>query len=450
MKAGINPKTNLSFTEDDGVPVLLLIGGVGSGKSRAVLAPIVEMLLEVPNLRVLWGRHDFKDIKLSIMDKFSEIMPQELIKEKSEQYHWYDISQPNGSKARIFFEGLKDLSGLSSQEFGVIAVTEAYEITEQAYRTLKRRVRQANVINLILMETEAPNEDHWLAKLTNPESPDYDPDITLFKVSTYENWDNLPLSYRASLESMPESWKKKYLEGGYGFIPDGEPFYQYFKEALHKRDLEPVKHKELLLGWDYGFRHPACLITQMDAKGRWLILRQLIGTNITIHQFGDVVQQYLNQHFQDYSIICYGDPAGEQKTDKSEETSVQILRSKGFNVTSTPSTYRDRKEIIEGKLTTLIDGLPALLVDTSCKTVIDGFLGGYHYPMIQQGQQWTTIKTEAPYRDGWYEHILNSLEYIAVNIFKPVKRAARTSERRQKRVYELSTRKNGGFAYGKH
>ncbi len=447
VRQGINPKTDQPFTADDGVPVLLLIGGVGSGKSRAVLAPVIETLLEIPNLRVLWGRHDFKDIKLSIMDKFLEIMPTEIITDKSEQYHWYDIAQHGGGKARIFFNGLKDLSGLSSQEFGVIAVTEAYEITEQAYRTLKRRVRQANVINLILMESEAPNEDHWLAKLTNPESPDYDPDITLFQLSTYENWANLPRSYCASLESMPESWKKKYLEGGYGFIPDGDPFYQCFKEALHKKELESIKGKELILGWDYGFRHPACLITQIDAKGRWLLLRQIIGSNITIDHFGDVVKTYLNQHFPSYSAIGYGDPAGDQATDKSEETSVSILRNKGFSVTSRGSTYRDRKEIIEGKLGTLIDGLPALLVDTSCKTVIDGFLGGYHYPMIQQGQQWTTIKTEAPYKDGFYEHIMNCMEYIAVNIFKAIKRSDQNNFYKIARVREVRNMQNAGLSF---
>jgi len=449
VRAGINPKTDQPFTEKDGVPVLYLQGGVGSGKSRAILAPIIEMLLEVPGLRVLWGRQDFKDLKLSIMDKFFEIMPNELIKDKSEQYHWYDIAQNEGSIGRIYFNGLKDLSGFSSQEFGVIAVTEVYEITEQAYRTLKRRVRQSGVINMILMEGEAPNEDHWLAKLTDIESPDFDIDITQMRVSTYENWENLPISYRASLETMPESWKKKYLKGDYGFIPDGDPFYQGFKEMIHKCEIKPVTGKELLLGWDYGFRHPGCVITQLDAKGRWRVLREILGSNITIDQFADVMKQYLNINFNNYTTISYGDPAGSQMNDKSEQTSEDILRSKGFNVISCQSTFRDRKEIIEGKLATLIGGVPALTIDHSCKTVIDGFLGGYHYPKIQQGQQWTTIKTETPYKDGFYEHIMNALEYIAVNIFKPIKRSERGSEARQARRYELSTRKNGGFKYGK-
>ena len=311
---------------------------------------------------------------------------------------------------------------MGSQEFGVIAVTEAHEITYQSYMALKRRCRQEGVANMILMESEAPNEDHWLAKVTNPEHPDYDPDIEMWKVSTYENAKNLPIAYMGSLESMPEAWKKKYLQGEFGFIPDGEPFYQNFKEAIHKREIKPLLDKPLLLGWDYGFRHPACAITQIDAKGRWGVLRELIGTNITIEHFKEVVKEYLNLHFKSFTTQSYGDPAGTQRNDKSEQTSEDILRQGGFNVTSTPSTYRQRKEIIEGKLSTLIDGTPALCIDPACKTIIDGFLGGYHYPMIKQGQQFTVLRTEQPYKDGFYEHIMNGLEYIAVNVFSPVKK----------------------------
>lgn len=432
----------------DHIPVLYIQGGVGSGKSRAILAPIIELLLEIPGLRVLWGRSDFKDIKLSIMDKFFEIMPPELIVSKSEQYHWYNIAQNGGGRSRIYFNGLKDLSGLGSQEFGVIAVTEAYELTEQAYRTLKRRCRQENVINIILLEGEAPNEDHWLARLTDPDDPSYDSDIEQWRVSTYENWDNLPTAYTGSLEGMPESWKKKYLLGQYGFIPDGDPFYQGFKEALHKREIKPTSAKPLLLGWDYGYRHPACVVSQIDAKGRWGILREIIGTNIIVKNFGAYVTEYLNIHFPGYSYTStgYGDPAGEQAGDKSEETSVEILKSQGFHIASMVSTYRDRKEIIERLLGTLIEGIPALIVDPACKTIIDGFLGGYHYPIVKQGQSFTTIKTEMPHKDGYYEHPMNALEYIAVNVYKPVPRA-KSAANRTYLIRELKDRRKNSMNF---
>lgn len=403
----------------DGIPILYIQGGVGSGKTRALLAPTNEMLLEIPNLRVLWGRQDFNDLRLSAMETFFEVMPPELIVSSSVQEHRYKILQNNNQSAQIFFKGLKDLSGLGSQEFGLIVVTEAHEISLQAYRTLKMRVRQVGVPVMILLEGNPPNEEHWLNKITNPTYEDYDSDIEMWQISTYENWDNLPEAYRNSLESMPQSWKNKYLYGHFGFMPDGTPYYDGFKENIHVGEFEWNSERELLCGWDFGYHHPAVIITQMDLQDKWIWLREIIGNETTIYKFADKVTGIINELYPNARLRHYGDPAVVQKNDKSEHTSWQILNSKGITIRHRTSEYRMRKEIMEGKLGTLIGGKPAIMLDKRfCKTAIDGFLGGYHYPQHKEGQSFGD-QFEQPFKDGFYEHIMNAGEYIAVNLFKP-------------------------------
>ncbi len=410
---------SLPPSAQDHIPVLYIQGGVGCGKTRAFMAVVLEMLTEISGLNLLWGRQDFKDLKLSIMNKFFEILPPEIIASKNETYHWYDIETP-GKPSRIFFNGLKDLTGLGSQEFAVIVINEVHEISEQIYRALKRRCRQEGKPIMILMEGEAPNENHWLADITNPGSDNYDSDIETWFVSTYENWDNLPLAYRGSLESMPESWKAKYLLGKFGFRPDGKPYYAGYKEVIHANDIDWISDKDLICGWDFGYHHPACLVTQIDLQDRWGWLREIIGTDITIDKFAEVVKQALNYYYPKAQVTHYGDPAVIQKNDKSEFTSWQILASKGIHIHYKTSEYRLRKEIIERKLSTLIGGKPALRVDKRyCKTANDGFLGGYHYPELKPGQQ-VIAKFEQPFKDGFYEHIMNAGEYIAVNLFSPI------------------------------
>jgi len=409
----------------DTIPVLYLQGGVGSGKSRAYLAVALELLTQINDMRLLWGRHDFKDLKLSIMDKFFEVLPPELIADKNEQYHYYDIKTGSGGISRAYFNGLKDLSGLGSQEFAIIIVTEAHEITEVIYRALKRRCRQENQHCIILLESEAPNEDHWLTRLTDPTSEDFDKDITKWELSTYENWANLPVAYRGSLESMPEGWKKKYLYGKTGYIPDGKPYYQGYKDHIHSTELDWNSEKELLIGWDFGFHHPAVLITQIDLQDRWLWLREILGTDITIDKFCDLVKEKINQYYPRARCMHFGDPAVTQKNDKSEQTSLQILQSKGIALRYRTSAYRQRKEIIEHKLATLIGGKPQLQVDKRfCRIANEGFLGGYHYPSRKEKQEFKD-KFEMPFKDGYYEHIMNAGEYIAVNMFAPVQNANR-------------------------
>lgn len=427
------------------IPVLYLQGGVGSGKTRGLLAPAEEMLIEINGLRMFWGRQDLKDLKLSVIPTFLDTLPHELIVNKSEQYGWYEIKtqgKPSG-RSKVFFGGLRDLSGLGSQEFGVIIVTEAHETNEMAYRTLKRRCRQSGMPCMILMESEPPNEGHYLTRITNPSLEEYDPDIEKWELSTYENWDNLPESYRGSLEGMPEAWKRKYLSGKAGFIPDGRPFYEGFKEPIHVGDYRYNPQKTLYLGWDFGFTHPAVSFHQFDDNGRGFVLKELMGNYITIHHFAPLVKQFINDHFTNARIKCFGDPACMQTNDKSEKTSWQICKEHGFEIAIKQSTYRERKEIIDGKLSNMVNGKPTLCVDRSCKVIIDGFLGGYHYPEHKPGQAFTQI-FEAPFHDEFYSHLMNTIEYVYVNLFKPI--AKQESNRYKHRV---TPKPNMGFGFKK-
>lgn len=381
------------------------------------MAPAIEILTEIPGMRILWGREDFKDLKLSVMDKFFEVLPPELIAYRNETYHFYDIyTEPKGT-ARIYFNGLQDLTGLGSQEFAVIIVTEAHEITEQTFRVLKRRCRQADMPCMILMESEPPNETHWLSELTDPTKENYDKDIEKIELSTYENWPNLSPAYKGSLESMPDAAKRKYILGKTGFSVTGKPYYQNFKHPIHTGEFEHIPSKELLIGWDFGFHFPAVLITQVDLKDRWLWLKEIQGREITIDKFADFVIEQLNILYPGCRKIHFGDPAAWQVSDKSELTSWQILKTKDIHLITRQSTYRQRKEIIEGKLAKLSGDKPTLMIDhRHCKIAIDGFLGGYHYPVKRETQQFEG-KFELPFKDGFYEHLMNAAEYIAVNVF---------------------------------
>lgn len=441
-----------SLEDQQTIPVLWLCGGVGSGKTRGLLAPACEMLLELPGLRMFWGRQDFNDLKLSAMDLFFQIMPQELIARKNEQYHWYDIHTVHAENAkekrqglsRIYFNGLKDLSGLGSQEFGVIIITEVLETSEQAYRTLKRRCRQAGFPVMILMEGEPPNEGHWLTRLTDPSKEEYDADIEKWELSTYENWDNLPAAYRGSLESMPAAWKRKYLYGKPGFIPKGRPFYEGFKEEHHTGWFDWDPTKPLIVGWDFGFHHPAVSFHQ--THDRWLIHRELMGAEISIRPFAKQVKALLNTHYPNAVIKCFGDPACRQANDQSEKTSWQICKEEGFHILCRGSDYRTRKEIIDQKFSTFRNGKSAVSVHTRCKTIIEGFLGGYHYPEENHDRE-INRKYELPFHDNFYSHLMNTVEYVAVNTWKPV--ARHTNQDKPYGYRQRAQRKpNAGFSYG--
>jgi len=220
-------------------------------------------------------------------------------------------------------------------------------------------------------------------------------------------------------------------------ISAGTPFYTGFQRAVHLRKMNLSPNREITLTWDYGFQHPNCTLNYVTAEGIWVIADNIFGENCTIEEFAVQVREYLNKNWSGYRFAPgYGDPAGKQSSDKSRKSSEQILNECGFVVSSIPSNlpttnYAARKVIIEKKLRTLIGGVPALVVNDvpGCAIIAEGFEGGYRFP---DSNKYGGV-AEHPVEDGYFEHPFNSLEYFAVNRFKPVEKDPKQETERRAR-----------------
>ena len=384
------------------------MGAWRSGKTYSGCAEALIQSLAFPNNFGLIGRKDFCDLRDTTLQTFLEICPEDLIKNYNKSEHHLYLE--GGSE--IIFRELKDGIGLGSLNLGFFYIDEAEEIQETVFDRLQGRLslnrtgRQCGFLT-----SNPPNKDHWIyQRFVEKPTSDYE----LIHASTYENEQYLPSGYIETLEKMPLSWRKKYLDGQFGFTPDGKPFYDGFRESLHKRDLTYLKGKTIFRGIDFGWWHPACVWMQFDVAGRLMVLAELLGSEITIDKFAKQIIAFENEHFPKQQFKTYYDPAGIQKTDKSEKTSVQILAENRITGSSRASTYRERKELIERQMSTLIAGIPGLIVNKTCPIIIDGFLGGYHYPSNKDG---TPTSKEEPEHD-YYSHLMNAMEYVVINILK--------------------------------
>ncbi len=237
-------------------------------------------------------------------------------------------------------------------------------------------------------------------------------------------------------------------------VSAGEPFYLGFSRGLHVRKMNIIKERDLILGFDYGFNHPNCCIFQISPEGIGIIVDNIRGANQTADEFAEYCKIYFNTQWPGYKISYhnYGDPAGNQSSDKSKKTSAMILKDHGFNVLSIPSnsihgSYANRKAIIERKLRTMIGSCPSLVVnDTKNNELfIEGFEGGYRYP---DANKYGGV-AEKPIHDDYYSNAFNSFEYIMVNLFRAVEVSPAVQEEREQRVrnyaHANSNRSNAGF-----
>ena len=397
-----------------GIPVLYLQHGVDSGGTRAMLNPLLKCAFEHPGIRILIGRKDYNDLRLSIMETFFDVVPPILVAEKDEQEHRYLI-RGKGGNATVFFRELKDVRGLGSQEFAIIYVAEAQEIDLHAYRTIKQRCRQAGYPLMVLMEGNPPTEGHWLEKIRDPQSPEFDPDFERIVLSSEENYRFMNPSYRASLESMPAAWRRRFILGETGALPSGTPVYPSFVEGVHIGDTQIILGRPIVRGWDFGLRRAACVWGQMEDSGLVQIHREWLAMETPEEQFIAGVIQRTNEWFGPMVCRDFGDPAARNR-DPHGVSTLQRLQKFGIGLGYRQTTYGERIPLINRKLSEMIGGLAAIRINPICQILDEGLLGGYHYQELSEGQALMGGK-ELPYRDGYYEHVANAFEYLMIGLF---------------------------------
>jgi hypothetical protein len=176
------------------------------------------------------------------------------------------------------------------------------------------------------------------------------------------------------------------LYGEWSFVADGDPVYAEFKSDTHvaKEPLEVIPEVPIVRMIDFGYRFPACGWYQiMPGKDRVHKLAELVGENMTIDSFADQVNKISTERFPPSEFETGGDPAGHQKSDKSEQTSVEILAAKGVipNVDAfiaQPTFIKDGLNLIRRELQARDDGQPGYIIDPSCRITEEAYLGGYY------------------------------------------------------------------------
>jgi hypothetical protein len=224
--------------------------------------------------------------------------------------------------------------------------------------------------------------------------------------------------HRSANPARGEDWAKK-MQPTYASVDDwkqeqeldftkseGQRVYPSFRADRHVRSLNYNPWRTIWRGWDFGYNHPAVLWLQIDEYDRVCILKELLGEEVVINVFAREVQKITEECFPGCNIKDAGDPAGRAKSDKSERSTVDILRSlrPSIKVHMSYDSVKDGVNCIRGLLLPRADDNPGLLVDPSCEILIDSFLGGY-----------IRNEKDEPVKDGYFDHLMDALRYF-VNV----------------------------------
>lgn len=389
----------------------ILVGGMGSGKTRMAVEEMNQICLEHPGIKLMVLRKTMPSLRESTMNEFSTIVPDEVGKmdKRLDNFNYL-----NGSK--ILFRGLDEPSKMKSLEVACILMDEADEFDIEDFKILDTRTRLMNRENPqrpyplhLIMVLNPVDEFHWIYKLCvhNKEALEKSGGFLELHLSTYENEHNLPPGYIPRLMStMTAQEQDMMIHGNWGTIIKGTPvFADIFSKQLHVYNMKYMDGFQIQRGWDFGFNHPACVIRIKDFSGRKNIYYENMGEKEYLDDFARRVIMDCDNFFGKNAMFHdFCDPRGHDKKD-SDRTSVEILNDLDIFPTG-ERLVRDYVEpgikCVRHELSTLIQTIPLLTISERCPILITGFTG--KYVRDDDGN----VK-----KDGYYEHLMDANRSIA-------------------------------------
>jgi len=178
--------------------------------------------------------------------------------------------------------------------------------------------------------------------------------------------------------------------------------------------LMPIPGRTIWVGLDFGFS-PAAILAQRSGRGQWLILKEIVPEDMHTSTFAREVKAAIAelQATEWQQAKCYGDPKGDDRSANSDEelaTAYQIFRSEGVPaIKASTNDPLKRIETVNFVLERTIDGHPGVLIDPSCKILIAGFKGGYHYKKIATLGE---VKHQKQPNKNRFSHPHDALQYM--------------------------------------
>lgn len=413
-------------------------GAIRAGKTTVCLWAEHEAARTWPGIPILLARWTDEAVYGLIVPLWNAICEQagdrQIWNSKESCFDW-----PNGT--RIYIRGLKSqdqtlrYSKLRGYTIARAYVDQAEELPRDIYLELAGRLSAPGFPHQITISPQAIEDTHWIAQEFPADNAN--PDRKYFALSIYDNAHNLDPSVIPALERLyPPSHPKHrtLIQGIRGMNVTGEPVYGgAFVRQLHEAPAEYDPKLPLDMALDFGKHHPCVVFRQTSAFGQVRFLGGILGQQLYLDPFIDLVLKYRAEWFPDPCEIreCC-DPAGAADTSHGTEGAVKTLLKKGLHARSQPDSNSPiiRLAIVE-RLADLMrkraaNRQEALVVSNSerwlrissqatlvDRFLADGFEAGYVWDehMVSVGNK----QVRKPKKDGWYEHGQNCAEYLELN-----------------------------------
>jgi hypothetical protein len=289
------------FTVDNS-RVRMVMGAFGSGKSSACVFDIMRRANEQKPSpdgirRSRWAvvRNSYMQLKDTTIKTFHDWFPPRLFGEYRITDHTYIITKFPNVHLEILFRALDrpdQVSNLLSLELTGAWFNEAREIPMTIIDTMDSRIGRYPSERDggpswygMIMDTNPPDDGSMLYKRFEVIRPE---NWKIFKqpsgLSAHaENTTHLPKDYYIKLaKGKDEMYKRIYIDGQYGYLVNGKPVFQSFKDNIHvaSHQLEPQKGLDVLTGFDFGLCYDDQ--TEVLTKVGWKFFKEVTDKDLVM------------------------------------------------------------------------------------------------------------------------------------------------------------------------
>lgn len=436
-------------------------GPVGSGKSVSCVMDMVRTAQMQPlyngkrHYRGLVVRNTYGELESTTLKTFHMWFPQDLGRfvKSAPIVHHIQLGEMDMEFLFLALDRPEHVKKLLSLEVTQAWLNEAREIPKAILDAATVRVGRypnqqmgGSVRAGVIMDTNSPDSDHWWPKMSDLADPQAIAETLALEQElremgalpegqklmefftqpgaegtdgrqnpNAENLANLPPGYYVKAKvGKTQDWINVYVRNLYGFVMDGRAVYPEYRDTFHTAPLAYSPDLSLHIGMDFGLT-PAAVFAQRSAMGQVRILSELVATRLGAKNFAREVRAHLAEYYANARIgTITGDPAGNIAAQTDETTVFQVLEAEG--VIAKPAHSNDftiRREAVADGLTKIIDGQPAMVVNTSCRQFRKAMAGGYHFRRVRvSGDERFEDK---PYKN-MHSHVAEAGQYLMMGL----------------------------------
>ena len=419
----------------------------------------------------LFYRRHAVDLELTTLETWLEWFPETQMKRDSPMTGYLTVPHPSGDGTRVdihlIFMGLEtgeDIKKLKSLELSGAWGNEAtqidWKIHSTVYERLGRFPRKCDGVEYprlgLLMDTNAPHESNWWKKRAEDvrdanERYFAQPPALLREwvemgdgrkgwvyewncgqregVLPAENVENHNEGFEYwmnMVRTKDEDDIRTQVLNEYGLSVEGLPIYPEWKDGWHFRGKDVVFEpgRLLVVGMDFG-RTPAAVLMQMGRDGQVRVLEEVVSQDMGIKQFcEEMLIPVLTEGYRYGSgvrVVCYADPAGANPNEVDSVSQIEMVNACGLECwpCDVPgNSFVLRSNCVKDLLRGVRDGKPAVALSEKCKTLKDGFNGGYCYKKMAGGILGEERYAPGPDKSSFYTHVQDAFQYGVWSLIK--------------------------------